>query len=253
MTSNQALDNGRASAVPFLLAHVKNSMPRLRSQSELPVIPGGWTQQKITAGDESFDLTLPADPDSFLEEPAVIEAFERDDLLPYWTFLWPTARSMANLVSLKPWNPGLRTLEIGAGIGLVGLSGLARGLDVTFSDIEPQAVRLAQHNAIQNGFHAEGMLLDWRRPTQDVFPIIFGCDIVYEQRDHGPILILLRRMLDRNGECWIGDAGRAHAKAFYERAMQSGFEVSLQDAEGMPLTAPRIGQFQMFVLRHQAE
>jgi hypothetical protein len=95
------------------------------------------------------------------------------------------------------WSPGTPVLEIGAGIGLVGLAALSCGLKVTFSDYDPPAVALALRNARDNGLtDAEGMHLDWRQPPPLRFPVILGCDVIYEVRNHAPILDLLGRMLN---------------------------------------------------------
>jgi predicted nicotinamide N-methyase len=220
--------------------------------SGLPEIPGGWSAKEIRVLDRMFRVTLPADPDAFLDDPAVHAAHEIDEYMPYWPYLWPAAYAMSAAVLRENWPPGAAALEIGAGIGLVGLAALSRGLRVTFSDYQATAVELALRNARENGFpNAEGLLLDWRAPLDRKFPIILGCDVVYEIRNHAPILDVLDRMLAEEGVCWIGDGGRQHAHAFCELANRRSFHVELKDETGRPLTEPRFGAFQLIVLRRQ--
>jgi predicted nicotinamide N-methyase len=214
--------------------------------SELPSIPGGWTQRDFALAGRTLRVTLPASPDAFLDDPEVLAANRRDDYMPYWSYLWPASLETAVAVLNHDWQRfsppiskggqggsrclptggEIRALEIGAGIALTGLAALARGLSVTFSDYDQQAIDLALFNARQNGLeqHAEGLLLDWRQPIDRQFPVIFGCDVIYERQNHRPILGLLEKMLAQDGECWITDPGRHQADAFLELLAVSPFQ-----------------------------
>jgi hypothetical protein len=216
----------------------------------LPAIPGGWEDKTITVGGREFIITLPADPDAFLDDPDVQAAHARDEYMPYWPYLWPASYSMAEAIFRAEWIHGTPTLEIGAGIGFVGLAALARGLRVTFSDYAVDSVQLALHNARQNGFQeACGISLDWRAPTSVQYSVIFGCDVVYDTANHRPILNLLDKMLAGDGVCWLGDAGRQHGGAFWKLAREWGWHVELWDAAGRHLGEPIVGAFQLMVLR----
>ena len=219
---------------------------------DLPQVPGGWATRELEIFGRAFTLHLPADPDRFLDEPEVIAAHERDEYMPYWPYLWPASIAMAEAILRAKWTAGTRALEIGCGIGLAGLAGLAAGLDVTFSDYDRVTVGLAVHNARLNGFGAaRGMWLDWREPPADRYPIILGCDVVYEVRNHEPILNLLDAMLDEGGVCWLGDYGRAHAETFIDSARRRSFAVELQSERGETRTEPVSGRFQLIVLRRR--
>ncbi len=218
--------------------------------NRLPAIPGGWTIEDIRIEDRCFQVTRPAVPDEFLDDPEVLAASQRDDYMPYWPYLWPAAMSMARAVVRTDWQSGVAALEIGAGIGLVGLAALSRGVRVTFSDSQQTAVELALHNAHQNGFaNARGTLLDWRHPREEQFSVILGCDVVYETCHHRPILDLLERMLDEDGVCWIGDPGRLHAQTFIERARHRGFSVEYRDEFAKTMADVKIGRFGLIVMR----
>ena len=216
----------------------------------LPEIPGGWTEDEMALPDRVIRLTRPARPDAFLDDPAVLAENARNDFMPYWAYLWPAARAMAHSVAAQSWPHRMRALEIGCGIGLVGLAGLASGLEVTFSDYRPLPVQLALHNARQNGLeHARGLLLDWHKPLSRRFPLILGCDVVYEVRSHAPILKLVEHMLAPGGAAWFGDGGRQVAADFVSAARDRGLSVELRDEHGRPLAAPQVGRFQLIILR----
>lgn len=184
----------------------------------LPAIPGGWATRDFVLAGRTFRVTLPASPDAFLDDPETLAANRRDDYMPYWSYVWPTSLETAVAVLKHPWRPGLEALELGTGTGITGLAALAAGLEVTFSDYDARSVENALHNARQNGLaeRAEGLLLDWRMPINRRFPVILGCDLIYERVNHEPILNLLEAMLTDDGEAWLTDPGRHLVDAFLE-------------------------------------
>lgn len=219
----------------------------------LPPIPGGWTEREWTIEGQVFRLTQPAVPDAFLEDPEVHAAFDRDEYMPYWAFLWPAALKMTATVLKSEWPQGAEVLEIGAGIGIVGLAGLARGLRVTISDYEPKAVQLAMYNALRNGFvGGQGLVLDWRNPPAKQYPFIWGCELLYEERNHEPLLALTKQMLLPDGVAWFVDGGRMRAETFCEKVPKAGLSFRLFDEDRQPLTSPRVGRYQLIEVRHQS-
>jgi predicted nicotinamide N-methyase len=225
----------------------------------LPPIPGGWTTEEVEVAGRAFRLTRPADPDAFLDDPEVHEKNRKSGYMPYWSYLWPGALPMARLVLQGDWAPATRALEIGSGIGLVGLAGLAAGLKVTFSDYDAQSLQLALHNAAQNNLAgAQGLLFDWRDPPEQKFPVVLGCEVIYEAGLHDLVLGVLDRMLAEGGVCWIGDPGRQYAPGFFAKASARGYDVEIRDRDFalLPLGDGRpdlpIGQFRLQILRRRA-
>lgn len=201
----------------------------------LPPIAGGWTTRDYVVADHRLKLTLPAQPDALLDDPQVLAAHAADGYMPYWGYLWPTSLETAAALVREEWPADTHLLELGAGIGLTGLAALASGLRVTFSDYDEQAVRLALYNAQQNGFsNARGVLLDWRTPGRDKFPLIVGCDVIYEVRNHSPLLNVVEAMLADSGVCWITDPGRHLADQFVKTAKSRGFAVTLEKLDRLP-------------------
>jgi predicted nicotinamide N-methyase len=221
-------------------------------QGQLPPVPGGWKTASFDLGYRTLELMQPADPDVLLDDPDVLEANRRDDYMPYWSYLWPAAGPMARALAHAGWPPGTPILELGSGIGLVGLAALACGWDVTFSDYDDSSLQLCRLNAVRNGLPDPRLLkLDWRQPHEQRFPVILGCEVIYERRNHDPILDLIDRMLTAGGVCWIGDPGRSQAPRFLETAAAHGWDVTLFDGECRPMAAYR-QQFCIFALRRLA-
>ena len=229
----------------------------------LPQISGGWMTARHTLCGHSFLVTQPACPDMLLADVIDRQTDSCDQDAPYWAHLWPAAFKMASLI--LQWSQGdlpmpqhapsffsanERAIELGTGIGLVGLAAQAAGLDVTLTDYDPQAVQLAVFNARQNGFHnVKGVTLDWRSPATERYTFVFGCDITYEIENHEPLLHLLREILAEDGLCWIGDPGRNYSQAFYERATLHGFHVRILGETGELYDTPEVGRFQVYQLQ----
>lgn len=190
-------------------------------------LPGGWHEQEFALADRRIRLLLPAVPDALLDDPEVLAANARDDYMPYWCYLWPASLETAQAVLRQQWPPEAPALEIGAGIALVSMAALAAGLRVTISDYEPRSLRLALYNAGRNGWagRARAERLDWRAPPQERYQVIFACDVIYEERNHEPILDLLETMLADDGQAWVSDPGRHLADRFTARLAGRPFSV----------------------------
>jgi hypothetical protein len=134
----------------------------------------------------------------------------------------------------------------------VGLAALAAGYRVTFTDYDPLAVRLALANARRHGFtEATGAVVDWRSPPDWSFPVILGCELLYEDRNHEPLLHITRRWLEPEGEAWFGDGGRMRAERFCRMLPDHGLDGGVFDEQGAPLPALRVGRFQRIDVRHR--
>jgi len=225
--------------------------PLASAPEGLPEVPGGWAERQWTIGGHTFRLVLPASPDAFLDDAEVHQAFDRDEYMPYWAYLWPASLKMVETILRTDWIAGTEVLELGAGIGLVGLAGLARGLNVTFSDYEPKAVDLALYNARRAGYsQGAGLVLDWRNPPARQFPILWGCELLYEDRNHEPLLELTRQMLAPGGIAWFVDGGRAKAERFCNLLPQFGLKYQIFDEQSQPLPKPRVGRYQLIEVQH---
>ena len=231
---NPAIDGAAGPAVHF---------------DDLPRLPGGWIVREYSFGNRVLKLTVPDRPDALLDERTVVAANRRDDYVPLWAYLWPAAIPMAKAVLKADWPKGTRVLELGCGVGLVGIAALAKGCRVALTDYDARSVAAARHNARLNGFeNFEAFALDWRQPSATTYPVILGCDLLYEQRHLRPILELLDVMLEPGGTCWLTDGGRKVAHQLWYLARERGYAVSMRDPEGREIKTPGLN-YQLFELR----
>lgn len=216
----------------------------------LPEIPGGWRKSEIVIGEQILQLHQPTDPDLFLDDEKVHSENAKNDYMPYWAFLWPSSVPMASAVLNAPWPVGSSVLELGAGIGLVGLAAALRGDDVTFSDYDRTALHLCRVNARLNNLKdPELLFLDWRDVPQRTFEVLIGCEVTYDAQLHDALLSAIDQLMEPNGICWLGDPGRYQAQFFFEKAKAKGFQLRLLNAEGQQQQSLSSGAFQILELR----
>lgn len=188
-------------------------------------------RETVFIDDYTFHIDRPADIDALFDHPWVRSAYAADEYIPYWATLWPSARMLAKAVIREPWEKypqPVRVLEVGCGLGLAGIACLARGLPVTFSDLDETALAFAAANARLNGFaNFRTMPLDFRCPPDDVkYPVVIGSDLMYEERLVDPLVGLLRAVLAPGGVCLIADPDRTAARVFRWKLEEAGYAVT---------------------------
>lgn len=193
---------------------------------------------ELAIGGRAIRVARPAEPDRLLDDPAVLELNRRDDYMPYWAYLWPGAYLLAEAVAAElSGDAGYdEALEIGCGLGLAGLVGLAAGVRrVHFTDYDLTPLTFVEQSAWENGFSPERFAtsrLDWRQPPDRRYPLILGADVLYER----PLVPLVARLLDR----MLAPGGLALLGGPYRTATEDlGAELRQRrlDVEARPITA----------------
>jgi predicted nicotinamide N-methyase len=189
-------------------------------------------------------MAHPASADALIDE----EDFDRNERLPYWAELWPSALALARHLHERDLS-GRRAVELGCGVGLPTVAALDRGARVLATDHYEAALDYAAHNARLNvGREPETALLDWRTPEirgLGTFDLVFAADVLYERPNAEALADLVPRLLARDGEALFADPRRDTAPIFLEAMQESGFEL---DTRG---TAVEQGGREIKVLLHR--
>lgn len=185
-------------------------------------------------GDVQWNLLLPQSAEDLLDE----EAFEKDERMPYWADLWPSARALARWLLASTARSG-QWLELGCGVGLPSLAVRAKGGSILATDHNADALRFSELNALRNGVgELKTMMLDWRSvpPSFSTFDGVIAADVLYEQRNASALVDLLPSVVKTNGRFLLADPGRRWAGEFRRRMRAVGWrEVELDLIEEPPL------------------
>ena len=155
------------------------------------------------------------------------EEFNRDERLPYWAELWPSALGLSLfLTQHAELIEGQSVLELGVGLGLTSLvlQKLAPAR-LLLTDYENDALNLTRENFLLNGLPLPAMqLMDWRHPvSNEKFTRIVASDILYEERFFAPLIELFGHLLAAQGKIIIAEPNRAVSRSFFDRLKNKGF------------------------------
>lgn len=177
-------------------------------------------------------MAHPVAADALIDE----KEFARDERLPYWADLWPSAVALAR--SLALYDPEVladrRAVELGCGVGLPSVVALASGARVTSTDHYEAALDFVLYNARVNlgSQKPEIRLLDWHAPETEglgPFDLVLAADVLYESRNIPALAALIPTLLAPSGEVIVADPRRKDAPVFMEKMREMGFGSSMEE------------------------
>jgi predicted nicotinamide N-methyase len=181
----------------------------------------------VEVGGRQLAVLHPPDPEELISE----EAFEREEFLPYWAELWPSAIALARVVARLEL-AGARVLELGCGLALPSVVAALRGAAVLATDWSEDALAVAALNAERNDVRIETARFAWaeRPPAAASWELVLGADLLYERRNVEQLLALLPRL---GSEVLLADPGRPALAAFLDGAA-ADWTVELLQSAGLP-------------------
>jgi ETFB lysine methyltransferase len=196
------------------------------------------TATTLTVAGRSLRLLHPESAEELIDE---IE-FERDERLPYWAALWPSAQVLAARV-LRERGSTRSLLELGCGVGLVATASALAGFRVTATDYYADAVRFARVNAWANArTRITARHADWRDwpATLGRFDVVVASDVLYERQYATLVADVVARSLSPAGRALIADPGRYAAPAFVDECRTRGLAATI--AERIPFADGEVRQ-----------
>lgn len=159
----------------------------------------------------------PRDAHALHNDPQALARWEQDGYKPYWAQPWPAAVMLAEHVLTQlagETDPG-PILELGAGLGIVGLGLTQAGYRVVISDYDPDALAFVRASADLNGLSIlAACALDWRSPPSDCYKVMLASEVLYHREHHRPLAALLATRLLPGGTAWLSDTNREEAEPF---------------------------------------
>ncbi|MFH1242837.1 MAG: methyltransferase [Pseudomonadota bacterium] len=170
-----------------------------------------------------FRLLVPRSLDRFVDPQDIFHDF------PLWSKLWEASLVLADYLAGITADPQERILEIGCGLGLVGVVTSSFGHKVTMTEYNPDALNFARANTEINlpavRSNLEICKLDWNHPRLDgTFDRIIGSEILYSEKDYGPLMELFKAYLRPGGEIILTEGVRKTSMGFF-REMSGILEI----------------------------
>lgn len=184
----------------------------------------GETEEKtVGIRGRKFTLLTPKSIDQYIDPVNPVQDF------PLWAKVWEASWVLADYLAGLPVDPGKRFLEIGCGLGLVGIVAASFGHKVLMTEHNPEALEFARANAEKNQCpDVETLDLDWNSPPiYGRFDWIVGSEVVYHERDFEPLRKLFERLLKPEGEVILCEGIRRTSLEFFKE-MQKHFELKAQ-------------------------
>jgi predicted nicotinamide N-methyase len=172
----------------------------------------------ISVAEKSFSIRRIKNIDKLIDA-ITDEEFQVDEQLPYWAEIWPSSIALSEyILENRDQFSGKKILELGCGLGLVGIVASSVGGKVTFTDNDAHALRFTEENFRRNfKGNASVQLFDWRVPgNPQSFDIILAADIIYEKRWLEPVLNVLELKLTDVGRAFIANPDRTIGREVYK-------------------------------------
>ena len=162
-------------------------------------------QRETVIGQHAFRFLVPQSLEQFLDPEDLFNQF------PLWTKIWEASLVLAHRLAATPPVAGQRWLELGAGIGVVGIAAAAFQHDITITEYDPHALNFIRANAYLN------------QCPQDR---IVGSELIYNEKDFPALGALFKSLLKPNGEILLAGEVRQTNRAFLD-LMQTDFHIEI--------------------------
>jgi predicted nicotinamide N-methyase len=178
----------------------------------------------LTIGGLRVELLRVADVDTLLDRLPKIQ-YRPDERLPYWADLWPSSLALADYLCKTMELRGWEVLELGCGLGLVGIVASQLGGVVTFTDYEADALAFTRYNVLRNRCQQAVIRhLDWHAPSLgQTYALVLASDVLYERSNFDALLRVLDTALGENGQFIFAEPNRPVARDFFRLLRDHGF------------------------------
>lgn len=181
----------------------------------------------VDVAGRTITVLHPASAEDLIDEAE----FARDERLPYWAELWPSAKVLAERM-LAQRGGGRTLIELGCGSGLVATCAALAGFDVVASDYYEDATRFARVNAWRNGAAIRRhVVFDWRElPSRlDRYDRVVASDVLYERGYGDHVAGAIAALLAPTGIALLADPGRVARDDFLAALPRLGLQVHRRD------------------------
>ena len=168
------------------------------------------------------EIELPSGPLRLFQPREVAELPDEGEIqwapvAPYWAVLWRSGVALAEKLD-RGGLLGRRVVELGCGLGVPSLAAARAGASVLATDIDPDALRLLEHNAHANDLELETAVIDWANPepllARAPFDLVIAADLLYEDTAVDHLRSLMPKLAP---QALLADPGRPAGDELLDR------------------------------------
>ena len=190
-------------------------------------------RDKINIAGNTFIFDRVNNLDELIEQVSDDE-FNKDERLPYWAELWPSALALSEYILLnQTLFKDKNIIELGCGIGLTTMAlSKTKPAQLIATDYEEPALENTRNNFKLNKIQTipQLQLLDWREPDIDQkFDVIVASDVAYEERFFQPLINIFHKLLKEDGIIILAEPNRSIARSFFGKIVLAGFKYFKED------------------------
>lgn len=159
----------------------------------------------------------------------------KDERIPYWLEIWPSAFVLAShLLERNIIKPGLRSLEIGCGIGIPSMICKKMGGVPHLTDYTEEALEFCKKNwALNFNDPISISKMDWREPDENLkAPLLLASDVAYERRNFDYLVKAFKKLVSSDGMIIFSEPDRNVAISFIESLPFHGFSIEAFNYKG---------------------
>jgi 2-polyprenyl-3-methyl-5-hydroxy-6-metoxy-1,4-benzoquinol methylase len=192
------------------------ALPDIYSKYQTETIP-------VEIHGRRLQFIKPKEIDCFIDPDDPLKGF------PLWAKMWEASAVLAEYMAHLPAVPPLQILELGAGLGVAGITAATFGHRVTITEYDSHALEFLNANALLNHCTDTAIRrLDWARPDlEGHFDLIIGSEIVYSLSSIDLLAVVFQKYLRPQGRIVLAEGVRATGVRFWER-MAAGFDIRVR-------------------------
>ena len=196
--------------------------------------------RRVRVGKHHVELLGVANLEVLVDREAVLRSVDPVEP-PYWAHLWTGAIELARHLDAHHQCARENVLDLGCGLGLVGIVAALGGARVTFLDRDADALAFAAASAELNGCRPASLCqVDFT--TENLgrrFDLILAAEVLYDAAAFTPLIRFFTMHLWSGGAVMLADAHRTDTRAFYDALTASGYCFTVQQTtvreERLPL------------------
>ncbi len=176
--------------------------------------------------DYTLHLLKPTDLEQIL---AGKDPLQDVSAFPFWIKIWEAAIVLAEYLTTLPHKQSSSLLELGAGLGIPGLTAAAAGFTVTLTDYEEVILDFERINAAASKLDTvHCALLDWLNPPEmEQHDIIVGAEILFREEFFQPLLDVFHRALKPDGVIYLAHDSKRRSLAPFLKLAEKDYHIAM--------------------------